>query len=219
VYAECPLKAKLKFIDKLQEPSSPALERGTVLHKQCEDFLLGRIKTVTKETKPIAAQLKDLKKRGALAEAEFAFDVDWRPVSWFDRSAWCRVKADAVVAPVVDTKSPVVEVHDFKSGGKLDTSGSVLSNDAYPVQLRLYALAGLLTYPVAEKAQTSLIFIDHGKTVPMEDEFKRKDVKLLQKEWVVRTKKMLNDTVFKPTPGNGCRYCFFSKARGGQCPY
>lgn len=218
-YSECPLKAKLKFIDKLPEPSSPALERGTALHALCEAYLRGHKRTVPKEVKPIEAQLKDLKKRGAIPEAEFAFTSEWRAVSWFDRSAWCRVKADAIIPPVLDADVLTVEVHDFKSGGKLQPDGEVVSKDEYPVQLRLYALAGLLTYPAAEKAHTSLIFIDHGKVVPMEDEFTSKDIKTLQKEWAVRTKKMLNDTTFKPTPGNACRWCHFRKANGGPCKY
>lgn len=218
-YQNCPFAAKLKFIDKLKEPSSQALERGTALHLLCEEYLRGVRKVVPKDIKLIEKELKDLKKRGAIPEAEFAFTKDWEPVSWFDKAAWVRVKADAVIPPVTDAEVPTVEVHDFKSGGKLQPNGEVVSKDEYPVQLRLYALAGLLTYPTAEKAHTSLIFIDHGKVVPMEDEFTRKDVKILQKEWATRTKKMLNDTTYKPTPGNACRWCHFRKANGGPCQY
>lgn len=218
-YDNCPFAAKLKFVDKLQEPSSPALARGTELHTLCEEYLRGVKKTVPKEVKPIEKYLKDLKKRGAIPEAEFAFDKNWNPVTWFSKDAWVRIKADVVVDPVVDDEVPTVCVDDFKSGGKLQPDGSVVGRDEYPVQLRLYALAGLKTRPTAQKARTRLIFIDHGKDIPMEDEFTQKDVKLLQKEWEMRTKKMLSDTAFKPKPGNACRWCHFRKANGGPCQF
>jgi CRISPR/Cas system-associated exonuclease Cas4 (RecB family) len=218
-YMSCPLKSKFKVIDKLKEPGSAAMDRGTELHKYCENYLRGMTKTIHKDVKPIAAELKDLKKRGALAEAEFTFRKDWSATGWFDKDAWCRVKADVTIPPIVDADKPVVEVHDFKSGGKMEADGSVVGKPEYPLQLELYALAGLLTYPLAVSAKTSLIFIDHGKVVVTTDEYLQKDVGLLKKTWEQRTKKMLSDTKFKPTPGNACRWCHFSKSRGGMCDY
>lgn len=219
-YESCPAKAKYKFIDKLPEPSSEALERGTALHKLCEDYLRGIKKAVPAELKLIADQLKCLRRAKALPEAEFAFDREWNPVSWFDRRAWVRVKADAVVPPIIDVELPLVKVDDFKSGGKLDAAtNTVVSKEEYPLQLELYGLAGLITYPVAALAKTSLVFIDHGRVVESEESFTPKDVPRLKKVWEVRTKKMLADTKFKPKPGNACRWCHFRKANGGPCAY
>lgn len=219
-YNTCPYRLKLKAIDKLKEPESEVLKRGSDLHLLCEHYLRGITKTISKDLKPIAAQLKALKKAKALPEAEFTFTAKWERTRWDDwTNAWCRIKADALVEPVLDADEPIVEVHDFKSGGKLEADGSVVSKEEYPLQLRLYALAGLLSYPAAKKAHASLIFIDHGKTVPLEDEFTQKDVKVMKKEWETRTKAMLNDTQFKPKPGNNCRWCHFRKANGGPCEY
>lgn len=218
-YQQCPRKAKYKFIDRLAEPSSPALDRGTALHLLCEQYLRGIKKTVPKDIKLIEPQLKSLKKAGALPEAEFAFDVNWQPVSWFDKSAWLRVKADAVVPPISDAEEPVVMVDDFKSGGKVEANGEVVAKEEYPLQLELYSTAGLLTYPTAKRAKTSLIFIDHGKVVEMEDQFTQKDLPSLKKRWEARVKKMLNDVKFKPTPGNACRWCHFRKQNSGPCEF
>jgi hypothetical protein len=218
-YSNCPRAAKYAYIDKLPEPSSPALERGTILHKSCEDFLRGIKKTVPADIKLIAPQLKALKKVGALPEAEFAFNVNWQPVSWFAKDAWCRVKADALTAPILDDDEPTVSVDDFKSGGKLNAAGTVDVKGEYPIQLELYSLAGLLSYPTAVKAKSSLIFIDHGQVVANDNVFTQKDTKTLKKAWETRVKKMTNDTLFKPTPGNACRWCAFRKSAGGQCEY
>lgn len=210
-YDKCPRLAKYKFLDKLQEPSSPALERGTALHLLCETYLRkgGRI---PKDVKLIEPYLKEFKKRKATPEAEFAFNKSWEPVSWFAKDAWCRVKADVTIDPLVDEEEPQVEIHDFKSG-KLKEGES-----EYTLQLELYGVAGLVTKPTAAKAYTSMVFIDHGKIVPSEV-YLRKDLKKIQKKWEIRVKPMLNDTTFKPKPGVACRWCAFSKSKGGPCEW
>jgi len=220
VYEECPKKAFFKFIEKIVEPSSPVLERGTAMHEKCELYLKvgGR---VPKELEKIADVLKDYKKRGAIPEAEFAYNREWKPVSWFDRSAWVRIKADVVIPPIVDSEAPTVEVHDFKTGGEKKLASGDFED--YYTQLELYALAGLLTYPLAQRVKTSLVFIDHGKVVEHREEFKRGDEKKIMKKWETRTKKMLADKVFKEKPGNACRWCYFRKSNedkgGGQCRF
>ncbi|HUW46898.1 MAG TPA: PD-(D/E)XK nuclease family protein [Dehalococcoidia bacterium] len=217
-YEGCPRKAKYKFIDKLPEPQGEALARGTMLHELAEFFLRGIKKTIPKELELISEVLKKLKKQGALAEAEFAFDKDWKPVEWFSKDAWCRVKADATVLPVLGKGVPTVKVDDFKSGGKADKL-NFDDNPEYEMQLELYSLAGLLAYPTAEKAETSLIFIDYGKVVVNEKVFTRSDVPKLKKLWEKRTKRMLADTVFAPNPGRACTWCHFRKSKGGPCSY
>lgn len=212
-YQACPFKSRCKIIDKLKEPSSPALERGTLLHKHCEDYLRGVVKTPHKDLKLVVPNLKELKKRGAIAEAEFTFTKTWEPTGWFDKDAWCRVKADVTIPPMVDAEVPTVEIHDFKSGKLKD------AHSDYMVQLELYALAGLLTYPLAQEVKTSLIFIDHGKVVPHAETFTQGQVGKLTKLWGSRVKKMLSDTQFKATPGDACRWCHFSKSKGGPCQF
>ena len=41
VYNTCPAQAKYKFIDKLPEPGSPAMDRGSAIHKGVEQYILG----------------------------------------------------------------------------------------------------------------------------------------------------------------------------------
>jgi RecB family exonuclease len=217
-YEECPAKLKFKKIDKLQEPSSPALEYGTQIHKLCEDYLRGVKRTVPKEAAKITDILKDLKKRKALPEAEFTFRQDWSPTEWKDWSgAWVRVKADAVIPPVVDSETPTVEIIDFKTGGAKKLEAGDFGS--YFMQLELYALSGLLTYPTAERSDTSLIFVDHGRRIESPEVYVQKDVPKLKKKWEMRVKKMMADTVFKPKPGNACRWCHFRKSNAGPCPH
>lgn len=219
-YSECPRKAKYKFIDKLQEPSSSVLERGTALHQLCEYYLRGIKKTIPQDIKLISAELRQLKKLGAIPEAQFTFKRDWSTTQWNDwGGAWVRIQADSIVPPIADDEVPTVLIDDFKSGGKIDTkTDEMVYKDEYPLQLELYCVAGLLSYPTAQKAKARLIFIDHGKTVESV-EYDRKQLPKLQKQWEMRTKKMLNDTKFKPTPGNACRWCHFRKSNAGPCEF
>lgn len=217
VYEECPAKAKYKFIDRLKEPGSAAMDRGTELHKQCEMYLKvgGR---VANEIKLIGDVLKDFRKRGALAEADFTFTQDWKATRWDDwNNAWCRIKADVMIAPVVDSPTPTAEIHDFKTGGKKKLEENDF--DEYYMQLELYGLAGLLTFPTAQAVKSSLVFIDFGKVIENPYVFNRGDEKKLMKKWETRTKRMLTDTTFKPKPGNACRWCHFRSSNGGPCKF
>lgn len=213
-YQECPRKAKYKFIDKLQEPKTPALERGIMLHELAESYLRGLTRVVPKDLRLITFQLKDLKKREAIPEAEHAFDKNWQPVDWFSKEAWCRVKADATILP--SAKNPVIETHDFKSG-----KSRIENRVKYDLQLELYSLGGLIKHPASSKAISSLIFIDTGESVQHlnPSEYLQKDVKALKKDWETRVKRMLNDTRFAPNPGNACRWCHFRKSNGGPCEF
>lgn len=213
-YNECPFKAKLKFINKLKEPSTPALERGTALHTLCEDYL-NKGGRVPKELQLIEKTLKELRKAKAIAEGNFIFTQKWEPTVWNDwNGAWLRAKADAVIPPIVDSKEPTVQIDDFKSGKLKEEAHS-----DYMLQLDLYSLVGLLTYPTAEYANSRLIFIDHGKNVENENVWTRGDIPMLQKQWLVRIQPMMKDKSFKPKPGNYCRYCHFRAGNGGPCKY
>jgi RecB family exonuclease len=213
-YEECPRRAKYTMIDKMTEPSSPALERGTALHFLCETYLKApRAKVISLELMKISNELKRLRRAKAITEAEFAYREDWSKTTWKDwNGVWVRIKADAVVPP--SKKNPIAEVIDFKSGKVREENDS-----EYMLQLELYALAALLDYPDAESVKTSLVFIDHGNIVQSPEEYKQTDVPNLKKRWEMRVKKMLDDTRFKPSPGNACRWCPFKKSSGGPCEY
>lgn len=216
-YEECPAKLKFKKVDKLVEPSSPALEHGIQMHSLCEAYLRGTAKRVPKEVAKISTRLKELKLHKAVPEAEFTFKQDWAPTHWKDwKDAWVRVKADAVIPPIVDEEAPVVEVIDFKTGGEKKLRSGDFGD--YMLQLELYALSGLLTYSTAASAKTSLVFIDHGEQV-VGEVYQRKDLPALKKRWEARVKRMLADTVFRPKPGNACRWCHFRKGNNGPCSF
>lgn len=203
-YKECPAKAKYKFIDKLKEPPAPAMERGDKIHKMAEAYLKGWNPVLPPELKLFAPQFKMLKESKPIVEDTWAFRSDWSQTKWDDWSGcWLRVKLDA--ACVDETTLYVI---DHKTGKM---------RDGYDEQLSLYALSGMLVNPAIKTVSTQMWFLDAGE--PVVKEYSADDRKDLQSGWEKKVKPMLADTTFKPKSGNHCRFCHFSKSKGGPCQY
>lgn len=114
-YTQCPFKFKLTAIDKIREPSSPAMERGAAIHKEAEVYLKGADLVVPTSLSLMTTEFLELKEHRAEAELEVTFNKDWGITGWFDKDAWCRIKIDAMVL-LGDT----IKIIDFK-GLALDT--------------------------------------------------------------------------------------------------
>ena len=208
-YENCPRKSRYKVIDKLKEPGSPAMDRGGEIHSKIEHYLQhgGKLPAeVHKDLKPYYTALRKAKPK---VELEICFDNKWQMTDWFGMAAWCRVKIDALIVP---STTGVVRVVDHKTGKLRDYA-------EYENQLELYALAGLLTVPVAKEVLAELAFTDQGVTVEAKKAVPMADLPKLKKKWELKVKPMLNDTIFAPRPGNACRWCHFKKSNGGPCEY
>lgn len=207
-YEECPRKAKYKFIDKLKEPGSAAMDRGTAIHKMAEDYITGKTSKLATELKLFQHELAYLKKAGAQCEQEWAFTSAWQPTGWFDNDAWWRVKTDVCL----ELTPGEFTVQDHKTGKY---------NDSHHLQLDAYGLAAFLKYPHAETVYSVINYLDIGPNaeLPTEKAYDRKQLPALKKDWIKRTKPMLSDTTFAPRPGNYCRWCHFRKGNGGPCQF
>jgi hypothetical protein len=202
-WEECPLRAKLKLLDKRQEPEGPALARGNAIHKEAEKFASGQVRALPPSLALMKDDFKELKKAKPLVEQQWAFTVSWEPTEWFAKDAWLRVICDAVtVSP------PNAVVIDHKTG-KL--------REGYNDQVELFALAALAKFQDVATVRTELWYLDHG--VIKDDEFNRSMEKKLRTKWEKRARPLLADTTFAPRPGFHCRWCHFSKSKAGPCKY
>lgn len=226
-YEDCPLKAKYKFVDKLSEPGSAAMDRGIHFHKVAEiyatspkvptaktidDLALtyedkqGKTNRVTlKDLTPIIADLKEARKGRPIAEQEWSFTSNWEPTGWFSKDAWCRIKTDLVFA-----KDDHLVIVDHKTGKR--------NENAHKSQLSLYALGGFIKYPMIDKIRTEVWYIDQGRPYPNEV-YERHELEDIKAAWEDKTRRMLNDTQFAPRPSNSCRWCHFRKSNGGPCDF
>lgn len=224
-YEQCPAKAKYKHVLRMKEPSSPAMERGTAIHKMCEDYINGVLEHLPEELKKFEDSMNYLRtlklENDALdliltpvigLEDSWTFKEDWTVTTWNDWiSAWLRVKIDLNFS----VEKGVLRIIDWKTGQyREDEVGQ------YMLQLELYALAALLTMPDIHTVIPKLAFIDHGVVHPIEDKkWVRDQLGSIKKSWLSRIAPMMNDTSFLPKPNSKCKWCCFSKTKGGPCKY
>jgi CRISPR/Cas system-associated exonuclease Cas4 (RecB family) len=220
VYKSCPRKAKYKFLDKLPEPGSDAMDRGSALHKMAEEYIKGTGRCVPADLKLVGDTLKNLRKkftneRGTiLVEDNWGFGSDWNHVDYFDwNNCVSRIKLDCVYS-----EGTAITVIDWKTG-----KFNQYKIASYIEQMQLYGLAALLKFPQAEAVTPQLHYIDYGIVYPRKEDpeivYTRDDEKKLIKVWNAKVEPMLNDTEFKPTPGDACRFCHYKKSNGGPCEF
>lgn len=209
-YVTCPLRFKLKYIDKLPVPGSPAMDRGSNIHKEGENFL----KDPSKKKVPVSYrnftdEMRQLKKLDPMVEQQWGFTKDWTPTSWFGADTWLRIICDVAVVYEDNT----ADVIDFKTGRKYDTNEE---------QVELFTTGIFMRHPEVQEVTTRLWYLDIDDSDENEvvREFTRSDFERIRAEWDKKVVKMFKDKKFAPTPSNhACRWCPFKKAEGGPCPY
>lgn len=223
-YNQCPLKAKLKFIDKMAEPGSPAMERGSKIHTDIEHYIKGAVPRLHKDadpTKAFGALFRDLRRAKAKdddavsIEDTWAYRADWTETTYDDWShCWLRIKIDCATVEGTED-NVVVGIRDWKTGKYRKQNES-----DYALQLDLYALGALTLYQDTKEVtvQPTLVYVDEGVTHAT-GVYTKTDLPRLKKEWTARVKPMLADTKFAPKPNNFCRWCHFRKENGGPCKF
>lgn len=211
-YKQCPLKFKLKHVDKMKDGGSAAMDRGSAIHKEGEAWLLAPGKRALPVSysnfKEDMLQLKTLK---PVVEQQWGFTREWTPTSWFGPTTWLRIILDAGV--VYDDNT--ADIVDFKTGKMYDTNNE---------QMELFSTAPFMKWPDITKVTTRLWYLD----VPdpkgtgenkVEETYTRADFERIQRDWVKRIVPMFADRKFPPRPNDKCHWCNFSKAKGGPCKF
>lgn len=220
-YQKCPAKTKYKRIDRLPDPPGPALARGTAIHLAAEEFINGTRPDVSEDLvkiKPRLTKLRSAFKKGkAVPEVKLAFNDKWERVPWEASEKWPRWELNAWLILKIDVleKKPrsAVDITDWKTG-KLKKGAQEYSD-----QLDLYELVALLA-GFGESAKGVLVFTDHNVVVGADRPgLKAEGVEAAKGYWEARVRPMFTDTLFAPNPNFGCRWCPFSKAKGGPCDY
>lgn len=244
-YQQCPLKASLKHLHKIQEPGNAAMARGAEIGKAAEVYIKGgtaklrpELKAFAKDFKAFRTLYKKLNLRPdkprtttmlgqkvgpypMTVEDTWAFTKDWAQTTWNDWvGCWVRIKLDCAH----EVKGDVLVVTDFKTGKFRPEM-----NESYLEQLELYALGALLRHPLIKQVKPRLMYTDQGILYPpglsgeSELVYTQADVPKLKKLWDKRTRAMLMDKRFAPRPNDKCHWCHYrasnKAAGGGQCKF
>jgi hypothetical protein len=209
VFRSCRLQFKFKFIEKLPEPKSDAMERGNQLHLAIQAYLEKRKKALPKEmAKTAGPEVLDIytrlrKSKSVACELELAVDEGWGRVEWFDKAAWLRVKMDAVE----DLGSDAINLYDHKSGK--------VREGQHTEQLEIYGAIAPSFWPDAKEIAAAMLYVDQAQVAT--SIFTRAFVMKLRKKWEKEAAPLFREVKFKANPGEACRWCAYSRRRGGPC--
>lgn len=204
-FRTCKRKFKYQFIDKLPQGESPALKRGSEIHEGIESWLRGWQSALPEAAEKWRDPLQQLKEQGTLqSEQALGFNKDWtKRKDWFGKDCWLRVKMDAYYFGAEE----LVAI-DFKTG-----KYRVPSTD----QIELYACAGIELAPHVKQVRAEFWFIDTEETY----------TKIYTKDEVLEARKRFEKAVipmymeedWAASPSRECRWCPYSKSKGGPCEY
>jgi hypothetical protein len=119
-------------------------------------------------------------------------------------ATWLRAKCDALY---IDGDTLVLI--DFKSG-----KYRVPSDD----QIELYAVIGHCFSPQVKHVVASFWFVEQ-ETDPLELSYTAKQLLGLRGKFTQEFLKMEKERKWAPKPSAKCRWCSFSKQKGGSCVY
>lgn len=218
-YKQCPARFKYKHIDRLPDPGSPAMQRGSDIHREGERYLkAGRKAAPPKTYTHFKDEMKQLVGLNPMVEQQWGFTRDWTPTGWFDRDTWLRIICDVTVLYDDGT----ADLIDFKTGRKYDTNEE---------QIELFSMSGFMMWPEVNHVTARLWYLDvpdgpndgdpHSDSTANTTirEYTRDQFDKARKSWEKRIQPMFNDTRFAPRPNEKCKWCAYSKAKGGPCKF
>lgn len=210
-YRKCPRKFKYKYVDKLPEPKSAAMERGTLIHEVLQKYVERKAKAIPPELKAtmgkeVVALYDRMRKAKAQCELEYAVDRSWAPTSWFDKSTWTRAKLDVELHL---PKENAAEVVDTKTGKERPAE--------HGEQLEIYAVVEWAHRPLLDEVRAAMAYVDGGKLTWAVFTDREATVRRLRKKWEREAKPLLADRQYRATPSKECSWCPFSGRRGGPC--
>ena len=203
MHEQCARKYKFVKIDKLQDSSGEAANRGKLLHEEIETILKGGLPMLSEDIAYLDDKLSNWIKLKAASEMTIAVNKDWQPVLYNDPTAMFRGVIDLYLE-----NGPEATIIDFKTGKHRD----------YSDQVSVYAALVMSCKPHIEYVKTAIEFIDLAKC----DEYKlitRADLPSLQVSLKKRLETVEKDKIFAPNPSFLCNYCHFSKKNGGPCKW
>lgn len=205
VFRTCKKKFDFQFIQKIPEPGNAAMARGSQMHDDIEAYLNGWSTDV-----PVGP-LTDWKKRfdelrgsNFMAEQAVGLDKNWALLpNWFHKDTWVRAKMDAN-----KLSGDELTVIDFKSGKY---------RVPHPDQVELYSIVGHAIHPHVRKVHAEFWFIDaddvYNKT------FTAAELLELRKKWEAEAAVIYGTEVWAESPSKDCKYCTYSRSKGGKCKY
>lgn len=217
-FRECPLKAKLKFLDKVESPrpSLPEgqehpMDRGSRIHELAEKLVQqGFDENVPAELEKFRGRFETLvhmyREGKVHTEKSFAFDENWKQSDYRDfENTKYRMIAD-IFAEIEPGHMLVI---DHKTGRKD-------GNEPVHMQQGIeYLCCCFILYPNASKFTFEVWYLDKGDVLTVT--FTRNELTPHVPKFMRRHEELWENTLFPPTPSqNACLFCDFKKGTVGR---
>lgn len=223
-YDGCPARWKYKSVLKLpSSPPGPAAARGIDMHSRVEQFIKGEIdeeflmegdvnarfgtkRAAKVEAKfvPMLTEFRDHPNGDRWTELKLGFDSEWYLSGGASPTASCIMVLDA--ARCIDK---VAHVGEWKSGTPKPTHGD---------QRKMYGLGALRRWTGVEEVIVTTYYLE-GTAPPAQLIIKPTALEKLVLLWDHRVDQMQRDEICAPKPGEHCRWCDYSAAKGGPCKF
>jgi hypothetical protein len=203
-YNKCAAKYKFSYIDRLpRSPPSPQMQRGTDIHENVEHFLLGKEERIAHKDihKINGMYMSGVKGLGGLSP-EYKFGLTKKfEFTGFDDNPYLR--------GVIDLKAHTEEelkLFEWKTGKMYDEHAD---------QIHLYGMVGLIEHPEFKSVEVAIRYLDFG--TDKREVYSKDQLKMMKLRWKDRLKQIDTDKTFAPNPSYMCRWCDFSREKGGPC--
>ena len=201
LFKMCPAAYAYSYIAKIPMESTGAMDRGTRLHKLCEDYLNAPDAQCPYDIRKIGIRIFNLRAHGAKAEETWLLDRNWQPT---DNPDEANLKA---IIDVHWLDNGVLRLHDYKSGRPYADHDD---------QLELYSLIGLRRFPTVRRVESSALYIDSGAEGSQRS-ILHEMFPHYAKRWVEVIGRLDDEVRFEPTAGNHCGRCSYGMSKGGPC--
>lgn len=219
-FDQCPLKFKLKYIDKAPEfkmdkSKSPHLIKGEKIHKYLEDYVNHRKEghddqeenslDAVENGKEFADRIIDQYGRdNVFAELQLAVNKNWEPCDWFAPETYMRAIVDFSAYGI--NKAAAI---DWKSGKFTN-----YTPDSGFGQLELTAGFIFALKPNIERAITQYAYVEHRKAVTKE--YKAEDFIPIRQYFDDKSAEVNAEEKFLPKKNRFCNWCEATKS---MCPH
>lgn len=208
IWETCPRQYFYNYIEEHPKPPNVYRDEGIRIHKELETFVKKpRARKTPEDLVLLDNYLKECREQGAESEVKVCFDREWREVPHAER--WGTIVVDL---HWLSARGDYLTVSDLKSGRVRD----------YSDQGRIY-LAGLLSrYPEVVRGHAEFAYSKTGDVLSGEGRPRIVAVDKLEmlgyrRELAVRANRVEADGKFDAKPGSACRWCDFSRKKGGPC--
>lgn len=206
MYEKCALSYRFRYIDNIPTPpAGGAAARGTEVHAAFEGFLTGKLTELPSEFNFYTQYLTDLRKRTIFPEHQIALNRQWEVVPWTSEERWYKGILDLKVFEPEATEATVI---DWKTGKIYESHDD---------QKSIYSLAVFAEHPSVLRVRAMHVYVDLGKS--REKTYDRSQLHELRSAWDSRVLRLENEKDWIPSPSFMCRYCPFSKEKGGPCRF